>query len=139
MKLQFSIVCFGLSLIFSITFPGYGQAQCLVINEIMAKNDTTISDGFGEDEDWIELYNCGNNEINIGGMFFTDDTTKPWKYQIPMNKRSWTSIAPKDRMLIWAEIKRGLVKLVHILQIMELVECGMHGTLSVEAISAFVH
>jgi len=103
MLMQLRIVLFIFYVVTASTVPFKGKAQCLVINEIMAKNDTTISDGFGEDEDWIELYNCGTKDVNIGGMFFTDDTTKPWKYQIPTNKKSWTTIAPKDRMLIWAD------------------------------------
>lgn len=78
-------------------------AQGLVINEIMAVNDKTIKDGFGEAEDWIELYNGGDKEINIGGMYFSDDPLKPWKYQIPTNNKSYTAIAPKGRMIIWAD------------------------------------
>ncbi|MHC5173407.1 MAG: PASTA domain-containing protein [Planctomycetota bacterium] len=40
----------------------------LVINEFMASNDTTIPDGFGEYDDWIEIYNYGTDPIVMDGM-----------------------------------------------------------------------
>lgn len=77
--------------------------QCIVINELQASNKHTIVDGFGEDEDWIELFNCGDTAINIGGMYFSDDPSVPTKHQIPGSKGSWTTIKPKERMLLWVD------------------------------------
>ena len=45
----------------------------LVINEIMASNDQTIADEFGEFDDWIEIYNNGNQSINLFGYHLSDD------------------------------------------------------------------
>ena len=79
------------------------HGQCLLINELQAANKHTIADGFGENEDWIELFNCGDTPINIGGMYFSDNPDIPNKHQIPKNKGAWTTIAPKDRMLLWVD------------------------------------
>ena len=37
----------------------------LVINEIMAANDQTEADEDGEFDDWIEIYNNGDESINL--------------------------------------------------------------------------
>jgi uncharacterized repeat protein (TIGR01451 family) len=58
------------------------QSPPLVINEIVAIN-TTFEDEFGETPDWIEIYNTGTADIDMGGMFLTDDPLVPTQYQIP--------------------------------------------------------
>ena len=40
----------------------------LVINEIMAANDQTEADEYGEFDDWIEIYNNGDESINLLGI-----------------------------------------------------------------------
>ena len=45
----------------------------IVINEIMASNDFTAVDEFGEFDDWIEIYNKGNESINLSGYYLSDD------------------------------------------------------------------
>ena len=45
----------------------------LRINEIMARNSTGISDGDGEREDWIEIYNPNTTAVNLDGYYLTDD------------------------------------------------------------------
>ncbi len=69
------------------------------INEFMASNETTISDNFGEFDDWIELYNASSNPKDVGGMYLTDDIGDPMQWQIP----SGTTIAPLGHLLIWAD------------------------------------
>ncbi len=60
------------------------DAPALYINEFMAENDATIQDpdGLGY-PDWIELYNAEPGSVNLGGMYLTDDLTKPTKWRIP--------------------------------------------------------
>ncbi len=45
----------------------------IVINELMAANSSTITDGDGEYSDWIELYNNSGAAIDLTGWFLTDD------------------------------------------------------------------
>ena len=53
----------------------------LVINEFMARNETTSADQDGEYDPWIELYNNGPKEIALNGKsdieltITTTDTT----------------------------------------------------------------
>ena len=51
----------------------------LIINEVMASNTSACADPFGEFDDWVELYNPGASDIDLGGFTVTDDTTQPTK------------------------------------------------------------
>ncbi|MDP8203857.1 MAG: hypothetical protein P9L95_04940, partial [Candidatus Tenebribacter mawsonii] len=45
----------------------------LVINEFLASNDFGAVDENGDHDDWIEIYNAGDEAIDIGGMYITDN------------------------------------------------------------------
>ncbi|PHR26613.1 MAG: hypothetical protein COA38_14525 [Fluviicola sp.] len=95
-----------LSLIFfvvSITSFLRAQEPSIVINEILASNDDGYADGFGESDDWIELYNTTNERIDLGGMFLTDDLKDPTRYEIPKRSDKWTTIGPNAFALFWAD------------------------------------
>ncbi len=44
----------------------------LFINEFMAKNDSWDVDGTGDFPDWIEIYNSGDEDIDLAGWYLTD-------------------------------------------------------------------
>lgn len=79
------------------------QQQSVVINEILASNKDAYSDGFGEFDDWIELYNTTDERIDLGGMFLTDNLNDPTRYRIPEREDKWTTIGPKAYALYWAD------------------------------------
>ena len=74
------------------------QQSGLVLNELMAKNDTTISDNYGEFDDWIEITNTGPADMNLSGYYLTDDTSDPFKFAFPD-----TVIHPGDYFIVWAD------------------------------------
>ena len=78
------------------------QNKTLSINEFLASNSKGIMDGFGENDDWIELYNHTDSTIQLAGMFFTDDPSNPTKHVLG-NSGSWTSISGKGFFLIWSQ------------------------------------
>ena len=55
----------------------------VVINEICASNRTGLADGYGQREDWVEIFNLTAAPVNIGGWYLTDKTSEPTKWQIP--------------------------------------------------------
>jgi len=55
----------------------------LVINEFMAKNESTIQDNVGLYSDWVELYNNSNEDINLSGYYLSDDLSNSTKWAIP--------------------------------------------------------
>ena len=84
----------------SIFFSHSLLSQQIVINEFMASNASTISDG-GIFDDWVELYNPSNSPVNIGGMYLTDDLTIPTLWQVPTNNAAATTIPAGGFLLLW--------------------------------------
>lgn len=85
----------------TFTIP-YGNAFNLFINEFMASNNTTITDDFNEYEDWIELYNGGNQAVWLGDKYLTDNQANPQKWALPD-----LSMEPGTFLLIWADDQPG--------------------------------
>ena len=56
----------------------------VVINEFSAANRNTIFDNYGEEEDWIELYNTGSAAVDLGGFYLSDKVDNPTKWEIPV-------------------------------------------------------
>ena len=73
--------------------------QSIVINEIQVSNKKTISDGFGEFDDWIEIYNSSNKSVDLTGMFLTDDLSNPTKHQISSSNSNWVTIEAHNYLL----------------------------------------
>ena len=74
----------------------------LVINELMASN-STILDPQGDADDWIELKNTGTAAIDLSGMYLSDNTSKPLKWQFPAG----ITIAAGGYLLVWADDDDG--------------------------------
>ncbi|MCB9290258.1 MAG: CotH kinase family protein [Lewinellaceae bacterium] len=70
----------------------------LAINEFMASNDATIPDEAGEYEDWVEIYNYGQEAVYLGGRFLSDNPDNPTKWQFPDR---W--IQAGEFLLIWCD------------------------------------
>ena len=72
------------------------------INEFLASNNSSITDEYGEYDDWIELYNPNIDTVDIGGLYITDDLSIPQKHQITANTNA-TKIPPFGYLLLWAD------------------------------------
>ncbi|MBC8278267.1 MAG: CotH kinase family protein, partial [FCB group bacterium] len=70
----------------------------LVINEFLAVNDGLIADPFGQYDDWVEIYNTTDRDIDLAGIYLTDDFALPMKWAFPD-----TSIGPYEFMHIWLD------------------------------------
>ena len=55
----------------------------VVINEYSASNFDSHQDNYGEYEDWVELYNTTNSDIDLNGWFLSDKASDPAKWQFP--------------------------------------------------------
>lgn len=75
----------------------------LYINEIMADNGITVAGPDGNSPDWIELYNAGNETIDLTGMYLTDNLNNPTKWQFPEG----TTIGAGDYLIVWADADGG--------------------------------
>jgi hypothetical protein len=71
----------------------------LVINELMASNETTVTDQDEEYDDWIELYNNGSESIDLEGYYLSDDETDLTQWAFP----SGTTIDANGYLIVWAD------------------------------------
>lgn len=70
----------------------------VVINEVMARNADTISDEAGEFEDWVELYNTGDEAVDLEGYHLTDNIDNRMKWTFPD-----VSIPARGYLLVWLD------------------------------------
>lgn len=69
------------------------------LNEMQSSNNSSISDDFGEFDDWIEIYNPTTDSVEIGGLILKDQVDT---WTIPTGS-SLTLIPPGGYFLIWAD------------------------------------
>ena len=73
------------------------------INEVSGSNSSYINEYFKKN-DWVELYNTTDSEIDVNGMYLTDDAKNPTKYQIAKNgTKVNTKIPAHGYLLIWCD------------------------------------
>ncbi len=78
-----------------------GEPGSVIINEVLASNaHKNIDPDFSKFSDWIELYNTGNKNINLGGYKLSDKVSEA-KWTIP----NGTILKPRSYMLFWADEK----------------------------------
>ena len=81
-------------LFFGTSFWVYGQVH---INEYSAANLENFLDNYDKTEDWIELYNEGDVDVDISGYHLSDKSSKPGKWEIPAG----TIIPAKGFLVFW--------------------------------------
>lgn len=61
------------------------QTPTLYINEVMAHNTGVLKNPRLPDDfpDWVEIYNPGDEDVSLDGLFLTDNPDAPTKYPIP--------------------------------------------------------
>jgi hypothetical protein len=76
--------------------PAYSE---VVINEVMPVNIMTVTDNYGQFDDWIELYNKSAAETDLSGYYLSDSKNNLSKWQIPPG----TFIKGNGYLIIWAD------------------------------------
>src|SRR5438552_14125381 len=93
----------ALLLLFLLAFLGPAPVHAqVVINEVMANNATTVANRAGLFSDWIELYNAGTVDVNIGTYALSDSPVTN-KYFFPAN----TIIHPHEHLMVWCDSTNG--------------------------------
>jgi hypothetical protein len=73
------------------------------INELMASNASYQTDAFGEYDDWIEIYNPGNQPVNLASYYITDNPNNLTKYRFPLNQPEKTTVPANGFLIVWAD------------------------------------
>ena len=77
------------------------------INEVSGSNDSYI-DECGKKGDWVELYNTTDQDVDVEGMYLTDNLSKPTKYKITKgDTKARTVIPAHGYLVIWCDNKRA--------------------------------
>ena len=75
----------------------YADGTTLIITEVMASNKITIADNKGQYSDYIEIYNKGDEPINLAGYGLTDDPAKLLAWRFPE-----VVLQPNEHLLVFA-------------------------------------
>lgn len=73
------------------------QAQ-IIINEFSASNKDVLLNNFLDNDDWIELYNAGDQVVNLSGYHLSDKIDNVTKWVFPEG----IEILPNNYLLIYA-------------------------------------
>ncbi len=106
--------CFFFCAFFIIIITGYSSTKsaenrisgnttsgaALVINEFLASNNENIADEDGDNEDWIEILNTGNEPVDLNWFGLTDREGDFFRWVFPD-----TTIMPGEFMIVWASGK----------------------------------
>ena len=69
----------------------------IVINEAQSANQNTVYDQYGDDSDWLELYNLGASSAPLVGLTLTDDPSNPGAFRFKSG-----SIGGNAHAMLWA-------------------------------------
>ena len=72
------------------------------INEVSAANGIYVNEFF-KHNDWVELYNTTSADIDVSGMYLSDNPENPKKYQISQTNDITTVIPPHGFVIIWCD------------------------------------
>lgn len=83
------------------------------VNEVSAANSIYVNDYYKKD-DWVELYNTTDKDIDLTGYFLSDNLAKPTKYQIPESSVKDGNILPAHgHRVIWCSKRDRIGKEIH--------------------------
>ncbi|NNE71930.1 MAG: hypothetical protein HKN29_16415, partial [Rhodothermales bacterium] len=68
------------------------------INELQARNETTVADEFGEFDDWVELFNASDIPAHVGGWSLSDDPANTDRFVLPD-----VFIPEQGHLLVWLD------------------------------------
>ena len=86
-------------------------AAPIKINELSAGNDMLVNDLFKKD-DWVELYNTTDVDLNVNGLYISDNVNKPTKYQIAAPTDKAAIIPAHGHLIVWCS-KRDAQSQIH--------------------------
>lgn len=81
------------------------------INELSAGNDMLVNELFKKD-DWVELYNTTDFDLNVNGLCISDNAEKPTKYQIEAPTKETAIIPAHGHLIVWCS-KREAQSQIH--------------------------
>ncbi|MEM9825989.1 MAG: lamin tail domain-containing protein [Planctomycetota bacterium] len=72
-----------------------------IISEVASSVAASLDDEDGDSSDWIEIFNAGNESLDLGGWALTDDPTEPDQWRFPAT----TTLGPGEFLVVFASGK----------------------------------
>jgi hypothetical protein len=66
-----------------LNMPKLEEPFPVTINELLTANRSSLEDEDGDFSDWIELYNSGNEAVDLTGFWLSDKEDNPYKWRFP--------------------------------------------------------
>ena len=85
-------------LTFRVKAPKASQSS-LTINEVVSENQAAAQDPQGDFDDYIEIANTSDSEVDLSGKFLTDSKKNPRNWKFPKG----TKIVAVGRLVGWGE------------------------------------
>ncbi|MBO4907010.1 MAG: CotH kinase family protein [Bacteroidaceae bacterium] len=85
-------------------------AMPVKVNEVSAANTVFVNDAFKKN-DWLELYNPTDTDINVAGLYVSDNIDDPLKYQIPSSSIANTIVPAHGHLVLWADKLEAVTQL----------------------------
>ncbi len=86
---------------YSYTLDPAAMAGNVRITEFMAGNTKTTRDEDGDFSDWLEIYNYGDQALDLGSWYLTDNAANLAKWRFPAG----VTLPADTYLLIWASSK----------------------------------
>lgn len=83
-----------------VTDMPWAKSRPVLINEFLTANRTSLPDEDGDLSDWIELFNPGNEPVDLSGFWLSDKVDNPFKWRFPA-----VTIEPDQYLLVFASGK----------------------------------
>ena len=84
----------------------------VVVNEVSAANSIYVDDYYKK-QDWVELYNTTDHDIDVAGMYLSDHEEEPMRWKISKGNSAASTIVPAHGFLIvWCD-KKNPVRQLH--------------------------
>ena len=80
------------------------------VNEVSASNNYYVNE-YNKRNDWVELYNTTDEDIDLAGMYISDNVKKPQKSQIVASEGVNTIIPAHGFRIIWCDKLESLTQL----------------------------
>lgn len=89
----------------ALLFSGLGlRAQNLTdlrITEVLVENTAGLTDGYGQRNGWIEIFNNSYGTVKFAGCYLSDDKDNLRKYHIPASDAT-TTLKPRQSVVFYA-------------------------------------
>ena len=87
----------------------YEEESPVIINEIMALNETPLQDPQEEFDDWIELHNITDQSFDLSGWYLSDNPNNPRKWEF----QEGLLIPANGYLIVWADEDGGASEGIH--------------------------